>query len=137
LVTKENYDSNNIHKVLSSVDIFYNLLFLEKEEHFNILNRCLRSLLVLMTHKYPVVRKKAAEKLYIYFIGLEDSSIFNLTIDDVDTIGIILSDTNWTEGISIIRESRNTIAKMVNINLDNLVKTGGSKSTSSKTIDNK
>lgn len=136
LVTKENYDSNNIHKVLSSVDIFYNLLFLEKEEKFNILNRCLRSLLVLMTHKYPVVRKKASEKLYIFFIGLEDPSMFDLTLDQIDTIGIILSDTNWTEGISIIRESRNTIAKMVSINLDNLVKTGGSKPTSTKTTEN-
>jgi hypothetical protein len=50
-VMKENYDSKNIYKVLASVDIYYNLLFLEKEEKFNIFNRALRSLLVLMTHK--------------------------------------------------------------------------------------
>lgn len=50
-VTKENYESNNIHKVLSSVDIFYNILYFEKENNFNIFNRSLRSLLVLMTHK--------------------------------------------------------------------------------------
>jgi hypothetical protein len=50
-ITRENYDSNNIHKVLASVDIFYNLLFFPKEEKFNLFNRCLKSLLVLMTHK--------------------------------------------------------------------------------------
>ena len=126
-VAKENYESNNIHKILASIDIFYNILFFEKEDKFNLLNRSLRSLLVLITHKYPVVRKKAAEKLYIYFIGLDDPSFLSLTPDDVYSIGIILCETNWTEGISKIRDNRNTIAGLLNINLDNLMKTGGKK----------
>jgi hypothetical protein len=30
-VTKENYESKNIHKILNSIDIFYNLLYFEKD----------------------------------------------------------------------------------------------------------
>jgi hypothetical protein len=50
-VLKENTGSNNIHKILASVDIYYNLLFFTKEEAFKIYNRALKSLLMLMTHK--------------------------------------------------------------------------------------
>jgi hypothetical protein len=50
-IGKENYDSNNIHKILASVDIYYNLLFFEKEEKINLFKRALKSLLILMTHK--------------------------------------------------------------------------------------
>jgi hypothetical protein len=50
-VMKENFESKNIHKILSSVDIYYNILFFEKEETFDLLNRTLKSILVLMTHK--------------------------------------------------------------------------------------
>jgi len=50
-VMKENFESKNIHKILSSVDIYYNILFFEKEETFNLFNRTLKSILVLMTHK--------------------------------------------------------------------------------------
>jgi hypothetical protein len=50
-VMKENFESKNIHKILSSVDIYYNILFFEKEEKFNLFNRTLRSILMLMTHK--------------------------------------------------------------------------------------
>jgi hypothetical protein len=49
-ILKENNLSKNIHKVLSSVDIYYNLLYFEKEDNFNIFTRSLKSLLVLMTH---------------------------------------------------------------------------------------
>ena len=50
-VMKENYDSKNIHKILASVDIYYNILFLEREDSLNLFNRTLKSILLLMTHK--------------------------------------------------------------------------------------
>jgi hypothetical protein len=51
-VVKENAD-NNIHKILTSVDIYYNLLFFDNTEvNYNIYKRALKSLIVLMTHKY-------------------------------------------------------------------------------------
>jgi len=51
LVGKEIFESKNIHKILACVDIYYNLLFFEKDEKFNLFKRALRSLLILMTHK--------------------------------------------------------------------------------------
>lgn len=50
-VMKENFESKNIHKILSSVDIYYNILFFEREENLNLFNKTLKSILILMTHK--------------------------------------------------------------------------------------
>lgn len=50
-IGKEIYESKNIYKILAAVDIYYNLLFFEKEEKFNLFKRSLKSLLILMTHK--------------------------------------------------------------------------------------
>lgn len=50
-IKKENYESKNITKVLSSVDILYNILFFKKEEKFDLFKRTLRSILLLMIHK--------------------------------------------------------------------------------------
>ena len=47
-VRNENIESKNIHKILNSIDIYYNLLFIEKEEKFNVINKSLKSLLFLM-----------------------------------------------------------------------------------------
>jgi hypothetical protein len=49
-VMKENQESKNIYKILASVDIYYNMLFFEKENVFNLFARSLKSLLVQMTH---------------------------------------------------------------------------------------
>jgi hypothetical protein len=117
-VLKENSDSKNIHKILSSVDIHYNLLFFTKEDKYNIYKRALKSLLMLMTHKYPVVRKKASEKLFIFIASLDDPLQYELESDDVDNVTILISDTNWTEAITSIRDNRNTIAQLLKIDIE-------------------
>jgi hypothetical protein len=116
-VLKENSDPKNIHKILASVDIYFNLLFFTKEDKFNIYKRAMKSLLMLMTHKYPVVRKKTSEKLFIYVASMDDPSQYGLEFDDVDTITVLISDTNWTEPITDIRDNRNTIAGLLKIDL--------------------
>ncbi len=70
-----------------------------------------------------MVRKKAAEKLYLFLLGLEDPSLLNLDSENLDNVSIILTDTNWAEAISEIKDQRNLIASMLNITLDNLIKT--------------
>lgn len=50
-IKKENYESKNITKVLSSVDILYNILFFKKEEKYDLFKRTLRSILIMMSHK--------------------------------------------------------------------------------------
>jgi hypothetical protein len=47
---KENYESKNIHKILNSVDIYYNMLFFEKTEKVDIFTKAMKSILFLMNH---------------------------------------------------------------------------------------
>ena len=47
---RENYESKNIHKILNSVDIFYNLLFFERDTKVDIFTKSMKSLLFLMNH---------------------------------------------------------------------------------------
>lgn len=49
--TIENYETKNIHKILNSVDIFYNLLFFERNSKVDIFTKSMKSLLFLMNHK--------------------------------------------------------------------------------------
>ena len=116
-VRNENVDSKNIHKVLNSIDIYYNLTFLEKEEKYNILSKSLKSMLFLMCHKYPVVRKKAAEKLYLFLSGIEDYEAFGLTDEEFEHANSILIEVDWTDRIINIKERRNAIADLLKIKL--------------------
>jgi len=118
-ITVEIYDTNNIHKVLSAVEIFYNLLFFERiDKDHDIYSKTMRSLLFLLCHKYPVVRKRASEKIYLFLMSIDNSLIYDIETDDVDEISILISETNWTEVISSIRENRNKVAKMLKINME-------------------
>ena len=116
-VRNENIDSKNIHKILNSIDIYYNLLFIDKEEKYNVINKSLKSLLFLMCHKYPVVRKKAAEKLYLFLSGIEDYESFGLNDEDFEHINSILTEVDWTEKVINIKERRNVIADLLKIKL--------------------
>ena len=116
-VRNENIDSKNIHKILKSIDIYYNLLFIDKEEKYNVINKSLKSLLFLMCHKYPVVRKKAAEKLYLFLSGIEDYESFGLNDEDFEHINSILTEVDWTEKVINIKERRNVIADLLKIKL--------------------
>ena len=116
-VTKENYESKNIHKILNSIDIFYNLLFFEKEDKYKIIEKCLRSLLRLMCHKYPVVRKKASEKLFIFLSGIDEPENIGLDEEKLDNANIIIADTDWTLRVAEIKEKRNELAGYLNIKI--------------------
>ena len=116
-VRSENIESKNIHKILNSIDIYYNLLFVEREEKFKIVNKSLKSILFLMCHKYPVVRKKAAEKLYLFLSGIEDYESFGLTDEEFEHVNSILIEVDWTEKVINIKERRNTIADLLKIKL--------------------
>ena len=122
-VIKENFESKNIHKILNSVDIFYSMLFFEKETKYNLLTKCLRSLLLLMCHKYPVVRKKASEKLFLFLTGLDETNNnIGITEEQLDNANILIADTDWTLKVIEIKESRNKLAQELGIDL-NLKKT--------------
>ena len=116
-VMKENKDSTNIHKILYSVDIFYNMLFYEKENTFKVMYRCMRSLLILMCHKYPVVRKKASEKMFVFLSSVDEPEVLGVDYDQIEEANLIVAETDWTQKVANIRENRNNIAKMLNIQI--------------------
>ena len=116
-VRSENIESKNIHKLLNSIDIYYYLLFIERETKFNIINKSMKSILFLMCHKYPVVRKKAAEKLYLFLSALDDYESFGISEEDFEHVNSILIEVDWTEKLINIKERRNTIADLLKIKL--------------------
>lgn len=65
--------------------------------------------------RYPVVRKKTAEKVYTFFLTIEDGSVYGINNDEIETINNILSDTNWTLAIKDIKPQRNLIAELLKI----------------------
>jgi len=56
------------------------------------------------------------------YLSVEDPNNLGISEEESETISLMLCDTNWTEGVSVIREPRNTIAALFKISLDNLVK---------------
>ncbi len=92
-------------------------MFLEKEEKYNVLNKSMKSILFLMCHKYPVVRKKAAEKLFLFLSGVEDYESLGLNDEEFEHINSILVEVDWTERVINIKERRNAIADLLKIKL--------------------
>ena len=114
----ENLNSTNIHKILICPDIYYNILFYDKENSYKCHERALRSLLFLMMHKYPIVRKKAADKLYLYLLSVEDpETLLGIDQDTIDNLGILLADADWGLPIKTIVDTRNEISNMLKIDL--------------------
>lgn len=113
----ENYNSANIHKLLICPEIYYNILLFEKENELKCHHRAMKSLLFLMAHKYPVVRKKAADKLYLYLLSLESPEEIDLDQDTIDTAGLFLAENDWCLPLNEIKEPRNEIANLLQIPL--------------------
>ena len=65
----------------------------------------------------PVVRKKAAEKLYLFLSGIEDYEAFGLTDEEFEHANSILIEVDWTDRIINIKERRNAIADLLKIKL--------------------
>lgn len=116
-IIEENATNPNIHRMLICPDIYFNILLFPKENEYNCYNRALKSLLFLMTHKYPTVRKKAADKLYLYLLSIEDPNEIGLEQDEIDNISIILGDTDWTLPSKTVAEIRNEIAALLKITM--------------------
>jgi hypothetical protein len=55
-------------------------------------------------------------------MSIEDPEVLGFNSDEIETVCLFLTETNWAEPITQIKEQRNQIAEMLKINLDNLVK---------------
>mmetsp|Transcript_4013 Transcript_4013/g.4126 ORF Transcript_4013/g.4126 Transcript_4013/m.4126 type:complete len:1336 (+) Transcript_4013:1-4008(+) len=116
-IIEENSTSTNIHKILICPDIYYNILLFDREDEFKCHFRALKSLLFLIAHKYPVVRKKAADKLYLYLLTLESPEEIDLDQDTVDTVGLILAENDWNLPVKEVTPARNEVADLLKVKL--------------------
>lgn len=69
IVVKECNKTKNIVKLLASIGVFSGMLVYQHKE---LAIKSLRSLLFLLYHNFPKVRKNAAEKLYTSMLTMED-----------------------------------------------------------------
>ena len=79
---------------MSSAGVFSGILSFNNKE---LSQKSIRSLLFLLFHSYPKIRKLAAEKLYTGVLAMEDTSNVIPNEDDNDKLMEMLSETNWTD----------------------------------------
>lgn len=72
LCVQEYNKSKVVVKLLAAIGVFANMLNFPNQE---LATKALRSLLSLLYHSFPKVRKIAAEKLYTSLLTLEDYSL--------------------------------------------------------------
>ena len=70
-----------------------------------------------MCHRYPVVRKKASEKIFIFLSSLDEPSLIGIDDEKLEEANLLVADTDWTQKVATIREQRNNIAKFLNITI--------------------
>jgi hypothetical protein len=72
VTVQECQKSKNIVKLMSSAGVFSGILVHSEPA---ILQKAVKSLLFLLYHAFPRVRKLTAEKFYTAFLTMEDSSL--------------------------------------------------------------
>ncbi|XP_041362453.1 tubulin-specific chaperone D-like [Gigantopelta aegis] len=107
LVKKEMYRSSDPFKLMAAADVLTELLqFREETKRLS-----LSSLMILLCHKYPRVRKSTANKLYEALVTYDDIVPEN----ELDNVMTILSDTNWDTSIDEVRPIRNKVCDIIGI----------------------
>jgi hypothetical protein len=64
--------SKNMVKLMAAVGVFSGMLSAESPE---LLTKAVRSLLFLLYHSYPKIRKLTAEKFYTAILSMEDAEV--------------------------------------------------------------
>ena len=105
LVVKECSKSKNIVKLLASIGVFSGMLTYEDAE---LSAKALRSLLFLLYHNFPKVRKSAAEKLYTSLLTIEDYSSMIASEEAYEEALEVLSETDWALPVAVLTEGTKT-----------------------------
>ena len=93
ITVKECNKSKNIVKLMSSAGVFAGMLI---QTDPVLLQKSVRSLLFLLYHSFPRVRKLTAEKLYTALLTMDDASVvIPKGEEDYDQVIETLSETNW------------------------------------------
>jgi len=101
LVVKECNKTKNIVKLMASIGVFAGMLTYQNKE---LCVKALRSLLFLLYHNFPKIRKSAAEKLYTSMLTMEDYSMLIDNEEAYEAALEVLSDTDWALPVAVLTE---------------------------------
>ena len=101
LCVKECNKSKVIVKLMASIGVFANMLQFNNPE-LNL--KAVRSLLFLVYHSFPKVRKITAEKLYTGLLSLEDYTAIIKEESNYELAIEMLSETDWSLPLKVIAE---------------------------------
>ena len=137
-----NYEMNNstdVVKIRKCLDI---LILLLNSDIDDVRYRCMKSVAVLVGHKYPKVRKYASELLYTYaladpyFIGIRFSAEapsaikigFVTTPEELEAANGVLLETNWEgESLSGVRERRLALCSFLGLQMQTRVRSAAAR----------
>ncbi len=94
LCVSECNKSKVIVKLMAAIGVYANMLTFPDQD---VCTKALRSLLCLLYHSFPKIRKLAAEKLYTSLLTLEDCSMVIPGGDEtaLESAMEMLSETDW------------------------------------------
>lgn len=101
LVVKECNKTKNMVKLLASIGVFAGMMTYQNKE---LAVKALRSLLFLLYHNFPKIRKSAAEKLYTGLLTMEDYSTLIDCEEDYEKALEVLSETDWALPVAVLTE---------------------------------
>ncbi|XP_071963233.1 tubulin-specific chaperone D-like [Antedon mediterranea] len=108
LCKKEISKTRDIQKILCSIDVFCGLLSFRVE----VKQKAFSQLLMFLGHRYPMIRKSAANKLYETLLMFDDLT----PEENQEEILTILGDTMWDDtDMDKIREVRNKLSDLVGV----------------------
>ncbi|XP_064170432.1 tubulin-specific chaperone D [Anguilla rostrata] len=107
LCKEEIKKSKDVQKLRSSITVFCGMIQFQGE----IRKKVLFQLLLLLCHPFPVIRKATASQMYEMLLTYDDV-IDPSVLDDVMTQ---LSDTNWEEDLSAVRNYRNQLCDWLGV----------------------
>ncbi|KAK3511434.1 hypothetical protein QTP70_008480 [Hemibagrus guttatus] len=113
LCKEEIKKSMDTKKLRSCISVYCGLIQFEGDVRKNVLVQ----LMLLLGHRYPVIRKTTAAQMYEMLLTYDDV-IDGAVLDDVMTV---LSDTNWESELSVVRTYRNQLCDWLGVPRPNLV----------------
>ena len=114
LVQLEIRGSRDVSKVQAGAGVLCALLAFRGDGAAAARGRCLRAVLALLCHRFPKVRKHAAEQLYVQLLVHEDLA----PAEGMAEAWEVLSDTDWFEEVDRIAGRRDSLYGLLGVERD-------------------
>lgn len=112
--------STQVNKIQSSINIFIQLLSLCQSSDELLYTQLIKTIGLLLTHRYPIIRKHTAKLLHDYnatvelLLDVDDDCIFHSV--QLQSINTILNSIQWDmENIILIRDRRDEISLLYGV----------------------